>query len=316
TLPVLDILRQKYPEAEITVMVGPRPCEIFKDNPYVHNLIIYDKYAQLREKVRLFFRLRKENFDAVIDLRNTLYGALLPARCRTSPFLHMPSRLRHMREQNLYRLQKALMNPESFGKAEAKSLFIGREDKDYMDSLLQKNKIGKADKIIILSAAAGGKTRRWDREKFVQLCGSLTRNYTVILVGREEDKELTQYIYDGCTSFAGERISDARGKIFDFAGLTNLAQLAFLLKQSSLVVVCDTGVLQLASYLDVPVVGLFGPSDEQRYGPWSGKFKIVSAGIDCRPCRSPECKFDTVECMHKIDVNKVLDSIDALLKSC
>ncbi|MFH1338598.1 MAG: hypothetical protein ABIH40_01975, partial [Candidatus Omnitrophota bacterium] len=47
TLPVLDILRQKYPEAEITVMVGPRPCEIFKDNPYVHNLIIYDKYAQL-----------------------------------------------------------------------------------------------------------------------------------------------------------------------------------------------------------------------------------------------------------------------------
>lgn len=313
TLPVLDVLRQKYPEAEITVMVGPRPSEIFKNNPYINNLIIYDKYAPLREKIRLFFQLKKQNFDVVIDLRNTLYGALLPSRFKTSPFLSVPRHIRHMKEQNLYRLKKALSYREPIGEIKTKSLFISQEDENYLNSLFQKNKISSADKIIIVSPAAGGKTRRWDKKKFIQLCRSLSNKYIVILIGRKVDRELTQNIYHGCINSAGESIFGGRGKIFDFAGLTNLAQLAFLLKQSSLVVVCDTGVLQLASYLNIPIVGLFGPSDEQRYGPWSTKFKVVAARIGCRPCKSPECKFDTLECMRKIEVSEILDTIPHLL---
>ncbi len=311
TLPVLDVLRKMYPQAEITVMVGARPSEIFKNNPYINNLIIYDKYAPLREKIRLFFQLKKQNFDVVIDLRNTLYGALLPARFKTSPFLRVPRHIRHMKEQNLYRLKKALRYREPISQIETKSLFISQEDKNYVNSLLQKNKISSADKIIIVSPAAGRKT--WGREKFIQLCRSLSNKYIVILIGRKVDKELTQNIYHGCISSAGESIVSGRSKIFDFAGLTNLAQLAFLLKLSSLVVVCDTGVLHLASYLNIPIVGLFGPSDEQRYGPWSDKFKVVAARIDCRPCKSSECKFDTVECMQKIEVSQILDIIPHLL---
>ena len=108
TLPVLDVLRAKYPQASITVMVGPHASEIFRDNPHIHNLIIYNKYAKFREKIQLFFQLKKECFDLVVDLRNTLFGALLPAGFRTSPFMHIPSYIRHMRERNLYRLSNAL----------------------------------------------------------------------------------------------------------------------------------------------------------------------------------------------------------------
>jgi len=32
TLPVLDYLKARFPQANITVMVGPRPKEIFEDN--------------------------------------------------------------------------------------------------------------------------------------------------------------------------------------------------------------------------------------------------------------------------------------------
>ena len=106
TLPVLDALRANYPDARITVMIGPRPSEIFKNNPYIDKLIIYNKYAKFREKARLFFALEKERFDVVVDLRNTLFGALLPARFRTSPFLFVPSGIRHMKERNLYILKR------------------------------------------------------------------------------------------------------------------------------------------------------------------------------------------------------------------
>ena len=137
----------------------------------------------------------------------------------------------------------------------------------------------------------------------------------MILIGRQEERPINRYIQSHCFDSAGTNTGNQKERILDFAGLTNIKQLAFLLQKSILVVSCDTGVLHLASYFDVPVIGLFGPSDEKIYGPWSNNFKIVSENIECRPCRKPDCKLKTVECMSKISVDKVLDSIDAVIKS-
>jgi lipopolysaccharide heptosyltransferase II len=304
TLPVLDALQEEYPQALITVMVGPRAAEVFDNNPYINELIIYDKHAPLREKMRLFSRFKHEGFDLVVDLRNTLYGALLPVRFRTSPFLRLPSHIRHMKERNLYRLTKALRYKQPFKGVKGKSIYITSEDQDYINTLLREKGINPQEKIIIVSPATGGKTRRWPRENFIQLCQRLSGNCSVILIGRQQDKDLTGFIK--------AKTSD---RVFDFAGLTNLAQLTSLLKRASLVVVCDTGILQLASYLNIPIVGLFGPSDEHRYGPWSDRFRIVTASVSCRPCCRPDCRFHTNECMKEISLNQVLDSIDELLKS-
>ena len=304
TLPVLDVLRAEYPDAQITVMVGPRAAQIFKNNPYIQNLIIYNKYAPFKQKADLFFNLKKENFDMVIDLRNTFYGALLPARFRTSPFLRMPFNIKHVKQQSLYRLKKAIKYKKSVDNSNRKSIYFNQEEEDYINDLLRRKGIADNERIIIVSPVAGGRTRRWQKDKFIELCQSLALNYPVILIARKEDKPITEYIKNNCS-----------GRVFDFAGLTDLAQLSCLLKKSSVVVVCDTGILHLASYLNIPVVALFGPSDEFRYGPWSSKFKIVTSSVPCRPCRRPSCRANSIQCMHDISVRQVLDSIDALLKS-
>src|SRR3989338_383465 len=157
TLPVLDYLRENIPQAKITVMVGPRAKGIFENNPYINKLIIYDKYAPLRQKIKLFFMLKKERFDLVVDLRNSLFGALLPARFRTSPFLYIPSRIRHMKERNLYRLYRALkMRLPAVYTTTNKSLFISAEDKGYINHLLEENNINSKDKVVIIDAVARG----------------------------------------------------------------------------------------------------------------------------------------------------------------
>jgi heptosyltransferase-2 len=304
SLPVLDVLRTQYPKAMITVMVGPRAQEIFKDNPYVHNLIIYDKYARLREKIKLFFKLRKQGFDVVIDLRNTLYGALLPGRLKTSPFLYMPKDIHHMKERNLYRLRRALRHKGEFRITKDKVIYISQQDEDYINTLLDRKGIDPGDRIIVVSPAAGGKTRRWDKEKFVEVCQELSKDYPVVLIGRSEDKELAEYIKSRC-----------KDMVYDFTGLTNLAQLATLLKRVCLILVCDTGTLQLASYLDVPIVALFGPSNEKKYGPWSSRYKVITSKTSCRPCTKPDCQFNTIKCMQTIKPDEVLDLIDVLLET-
>ncbi len=106
TLPVLDTLRANFTQGKITVMVGPRPAEIFKDNPNINKLIVYDKHSRIREKIKLFKQLQKENFDMVVDLRNSLFGAFLKAKYRTSPLLVIPKSIRHMKDRHLFRLPK------------------------------------------------------------------------------------------------------------------------------------------------------------------------------------------------------------------
>ncbi|MDP3732673.1 MAG: lipopolysaccharide heptosyltransferase II [Candidatus Omnitrophota bacterium] len=304
TLPVLDALRERFPQSKVTVMVGPRAKEIFAANPYIHKLIIYDKYMSLRKKIKLFFILKKEGFDLVVDLRNTLYGALLPARFRTSAFLQIPSNIRHMKERNLYRLCRALkMRPSTVYTTTNKSLFISQQDKDYTNHLLEKSNINSKDNIVIIAAVAKGAARRWKKENFVRLCEGLNGDYKVILTGTESDKPVTQYIRNNCL-----------GEIFDFAGLTNLTQLAYLMQRSSLLVACDTGVLHLASYLDVSVLALFGASDDKKYGPWSKKnTAVVSRELFCRPCEEAQCRFGNVDCMRLIKAEDALKQARRIL---
>jgi len=303
TLPALDVLRQEFPKARITVMVGPRVAGIFENNPFIHKLIIYDKYACLKEKIRLFFQLKKERFDLVVDFRNTLYGALLPAVCRTSPFLYIPTGIRHMNERNLYRLAKALGHKGAWQKAEDKSFYVSQENKNYISAVLENNGIGSADKLIIVSPITAGSAKQWDKQNFIQLCGQL-KDYKLLLIGRQEDKSVIEQI---CLQ--------AEASILNLAGRTSLEQLAYLLQKACLVVSCDTGILHLASYFDVPILGIYGPTDERKYGPWSSKYKVLKSSVSCRPCMRPNCKFNTSDCMRQISVKQALDSIDALLKS-
>ncbi len=302
TLPILDFLKENFADSQITVMVGPRAKDVLEGNSAVTRLIVYDKYIRLREKVKLFKELRKERFDLVVDLRNSLFGAFLPARYRTSPFLRVPGHIRHMQGRNLYRLQMALKIKKPLSVKKGLSFSISPADTDYVDSLLARSGIGPYDKFILVSYGAGGDTRRWDNRKFTQLCGELSKDYKVILIGAKANEAAGWDIYRNC-----------QGKILNFTGLTNLRQLAYLLKRAAVSITCDTGTLQFASYLDSPVVALFGPSDEQKYGPWSNRSIVVKKEISCRPCKNAHCKFGTIACMKLIKVEDVLRAVRDLL---
>jgi heptosyltransferase-1 len=63
----------------------------------------------------------------------------------------------------------------------------------------------------------------------------------------------------------------------------SLVALIALMRRSSLTIAGDTGPLHLACTLGKPVVGIFGPTDPARNGPY---------GCDFRVLRHPESKRD------------------------
>ncbi len=314
TLPVLDYLRVNFPEVRITVLVGPRPKEIFAGSPFIDKMIIYDKHARLKEKIRLFHELNKEKFDLVIDLRNSLFGALLSAKKRISPFLVIPKHIRHMKDRHLYKIKNQISLPvpaspagrrqagkyQKITDVERNSLHIHPEDKAYLENLLKKNNITEQDKIVIISAGARSHVKRWAKEKFVELIPSLIREFAVkvILVGDKDDTAISKYIVEHCQS-----------GLIDLTAKTNIPQLACLFKRAKLLITNDSANLHLASYSNIPIVAIFGPTDEEKYGPWSDSCVAVKKEIFCRPCAKAQCRFGNLRCTELIRVDDVLRAV-------
>jgi len=105
TLPALDILHSDYPRAKITVVSGERAKEIFENNPFVSRFIPYNKRATVVERRALYRELKAQEFDIVVDMRNTLYGALVPAKYRTSSFVSVPGNVLNMRDRHIYKIK-------------------------------------------------------------------------------------------------------------------------------------------------------------------------------------------------------------------
>jgi heptosyltransferase-2 len=285
TLPVLDALRQKYPEGKITCVVPARPAEIFKNNPAVDKVVIFDKKTSLWNKITLFSSLSKEKFDLVIDLRNSFFGAFLPAKERSSPFRFIPRELKHSRDRHLFWAGF----PNAALSANRQSLKIRPQDIKYIEDMLGRYKLINSDKLIVIAPGARSQLKCWDKENFSQLASLLANEgWDLILAGDKDDQATCSYV------------ADKNPKAIDFSGKTSIIQLAHLLKKAKLLITNDSAVMHLASYLNVPVVSIFGPTNELKYGPWPENKLVIKKDIACRPCEKALCRFGTLDCLTKI----------------
>ena len=127
----------------------------------------------------------------------------------------------------------------------------------------------------------------------------------IILMGDKNEKQL-------CRATA-ETMKAASLMI---AGETTLGQTAALLAKCKLVVANDGGPLHMAVAVGAKTVSIFGPVDEDVYGPYpKGRHAVAAKSIACRPCYR---RFRMVNCQHHsclrlLEVDEVLKKIEEIL---
>jgi heptosyltransferase II len=97
------------------------------------------------------------------------------------------------------------------------------------------------------------------------------------------------------------------------AGETSLRELMAILDQCRLVVTNDSGSMHLAAALGLPVVAIFGSTDERATGPLSRRARVVKHSVGCSPCGLRRCPID-FRCMEGVTVDLVHRSALALVK--
>ncbi len=302
TCPVIDILKEKFSSCPLSIVVGPRAKDLFAGNPHFANVYIYNKRDPLPKQFAWLKQLRKEHFDLVVDLRNTAIPFLLGARYKTPLALNTPKTI-HMKQKHLNRLKTVFDFPR-----ESQTCFclsVDHKKENGIDQLLQPF-LEQGEAFVAVAPGAANHIKRWKEEGFVEVCNFLTKNDRgkIVLVGDEKDAEIAERI-----------MKDVKNKsaVFNACGKTNLLQLAALLERATLVIANDSGVMHMASYLDVPVLAIFGPTNPVQYAPWSSKSHVVKSAAFCTACQKPQCRY-AHECMDFLQTEDVIKEVEKITR--
>jgi heptosyltransferase-2 len=179
-------------------------------------------------------------------------------------------------------------------------------------TLLRQHGWSEGRRLVVLApGAAYGKAKQWIPSYVTQLISDLVRERAMIcaLVGSRGDAETTRAIRDAAPK-------ECQPGIVDLAGATTLPMLAAVLTMAVACVSNDSGAMHLAAAAGVPVVGIFGSTNEKATSPLAHRgvaTDVLTHPVWCRPCMLRECPIDH-RCMSGIEPARVMAAVDRLAR--
>jgi ADP-heptose:LPS heptosyltransferase len=168
-------------------------------------------------------------------------------------------------------------------------------------------------KYIVLTGGSGEleKHKRWTTTGYRELVKKILDNteYKIVFVGSSGEQKIVDEILLDTENKYMENIIQLNGK-------TNLKELIYILRNSSLVVGNDNGVLHIASACDSKILGLFGSTDCKITGPVGNYVEIIDNRIECAPCYAKDGNIEGCEdntCMKSISAEQVYQKVIRIL---
>jgi heptosyltransferase-2 len=163
----------------------------------------------------------------------------------------------------------------------------------------------------VAPGAAYGGAKRWLPDRFARVIAGLARSRGTasVLVGSEADGPAAWAI-EGELDKIGR--TGGRPATINLVGRTDLRQLIGVLALCAAFVSNDSGAMHLAAALGVPVVALFGPTDDRVTAPIADRARVLTSAAWCRPCLLRECPLDH-RCMAGIESDAVVRAAGEIL---
>jgi heptosyltransferase-2 len=328
SLPALDQIRRGFPNAHITLMVLPWVSGIYEDCSLVDEVLLYDRLEEHRGiggRIRLIQQLRARSFEAAILFQNAFEAALLtnlaavPLRCGysrdargwlLSHALTIDPRLRNLHQSYYYLdlVERFLGRARTIDSLSpsivslppelppGQWLKISSKRKENARQLLREEGISRRKLIVGVNPGASfGSAKRWPQERYAALLDQLAHDQEadIVIFGSAAEVRIAEAIAKGM-----------RRPPVILSGKTTLSGLIALISCCDLFITNDSGPMHLAAALQIPMLAIFGPTDEIATGPMSVKAIVIKKKVECSPCLLRECPIDH-RCMTEIAVEEV-----------
>ena len=325
TLPVLPILRHRYPRAYIAMLTGRYAGEIVEGNPYCDELLSYDDGGTLTPFRTLLRTIRGKRFDAAVVVHPTprlaalAFRAGIPVRIGTGyrfysmlfnrrVYTHRKTAERHEAEYNLELLRPLDCSvtpdtPLDF------TITIPNEADLAAGALLAETGGEAPGRLALIHPGSGGSAREWPAESFGRLAAHLAGKFSmrVLVTGVAAEQATVDAV-----------VRHAEGSATGVAGRLRVKELAALIRRAAVFIANSTGPLHIAAALGTPVLAFYpqipvmGP---RRWGPSTTKARVLV------PRKPPDCAECTgragspCACMASISVDEAAAAAARLLES-
>ena len=101
----------------------------------------------------------------------------------------------------------------------------------------------------------------------------------------------------------------------DWSNRTSLSELLAMVQHARAVISTDSGPLHIACACDIPTLGLYGPTDPTKTGPWTVRSQVVQRALPCVPCLNRSCRWrEPHACLRQLPVEDILEKLLRLLQ--
>jgi ADP-heptose:LPS heptosyltransferase len=290
-------LADEMPNARFTIVAGALAAPLFENVPNLDDLIVMRKLKSGQHWFDLWRRVREVHWGLVVDLRGSMISAFLKRRKRAVHRRTAAGEHKVLEAARLLGLEDD--PPPPF-------LFVNETQRARAEELTA----GQGP-ILALGPASNWIGKVWPSERFANLARRLLGSEGPMAGGR-----LMLLGGPGDAQMAAElRGIVPKDRLIDLIGQIDLLTAAACLEKARLFVGNDSGVMHLAAAAGTPTLGLFGPSDETRYGPY-GKHTRALRGpraFEQFKAIDPELS-QTIRHMSDLSVDSVVEAAAALLQ--
>lgn len=289
------------------------------DNAY--ELPFAHRQLKLMERYKLGKRIGLNCYSQAIILPGSFKSALVPF------FAKIPIRTGYKGEQR-YLMLNDIRKPDiqHFPLLAERYLHLGTPaqnplssaklkpkltvNKNNLQKLLQKFHL-ETDKnpiAVLCPGAEYGPAKRWPHYHYASLADKLIENgWQVWLMGSDKDT-------DACNQIIAKISSQSRPLIKQLAGKTQLIDAIDLISASTVCVSNDSGLMHMASALNIGLVALFGPTEPRETPPLNDNSKIIDLKYPKEKVRRGPCEYGYHPSLTSISPEQVLDAIDSVIK--
>ncbi|MBL8148903.1 MAG: lipopolysaccharide heptosyltransferase I [Blastocatellia bacterium] len=318
TLPAVAALRKAYPNSSIDWVVERSASAILDANPTVNEIIKVDtrkwRKGLLKRKVwqdivSAVTKLKSKNYDLVFDFQGLLKSGLIVALSGAKKRLGFSNDglreeasrffLTHqiVIDKKAHIIEKNLQLVKALGVVADRYDFpiaVSQADESYIDKQLE---LYNLQHFVIINPGGGWTTKLWPLARYAELADRIFERFklrSLVTFGPGEEMMAEKIV-------AASRSGSVK------AIVTSLKQFVALSRRAALFIGGDTGPLHIAAACRTPIVGIYGPTEPIRNGPFDPLDISVGLDLECRPnCYRRKCS--TIECMD-ISVSLVEDAV-------
>ncbi len=307
-MPALVTVAKTFPDAKLSFLVGERFVELVEPCPYLSEIIPYRKRKNTEDLlgfIRFAMEIRERKFDLVLNFQNTrrfdLLARISGARWKTD--IVTLDRPMNGVEGVFEILRTVGIRPNR----RFYEFWFEEADLGYAADFLERNDIAEGEKIVGLNPGGGWTSKQWPLEHYAELATKLAAGAEarIVVFGSGEERDRAEKI-----------AKDAGCKVAIAAGETTIRQAAAIIRRCSAFVSNDSGLMHIAALLDIPTVGIFGPTNPAYHGPCGDGHLIFYRGVECSPCSKPECHldFERYYCIDAIPVTEVYKGVRRIMR--